>query len=276
MKYILLLIILVIIYYIDVYKYYESFNNKQISVSNKLIYPIYWINLDKNQDRKSKLINQFNKYNINNHVRIDAIDGSKINNRYNNSIYFTQSNHMETIKNGQLGCLLSHLKAIIKAYTNNLNRVIIVEDDICFGSVKYWPYTLDDIISQAPKDWEILHLHISNIKYTNQLIQTTKPFVPWKSDYYSSLCYIINKKGIRKIIDLIYKQNKIFLPCNYTLVADYMLYMICKTYTYTKPLFIYGNYESNINPNINITMYKQKYLSNIIHKYYNINSIKDC
>jgi len=35
--------------------------------------PIYWINLNRSADRKQKMINQLNEYNIKNNKRIKAI-----------------------------------------------------------------------------------------------------------------------------------------------------------------------------------------------------------
>ena len=39
---------------------------------------IYWINLERSKDRKTRMNKQFKKFNITNHERIEAVNGKKI------------------------------------------------------------------------------------------------------------------------------------------------------------------------------------------------------
>jgi GR25 family glycosyltransferase involved in LPS biosynthesis len=247
-------------------------STKLLPISEKLKYPIYWINLDSKTDRKLHMENQFKTYNITKHTRITAVDGNNI----DNNIYFTNSDFIKRTSNPILACLLSHLQSIIKAYNNHLDNVLIMEDDICISIVNQWNFNIDDIIKQAPNDWEILQLNMHKLSYIKQLMKHSDKFVPWIPGYHSTLCYLINKKGIDKMIKNVYRNNRIFIPKNIELPADYFLYTICKTYTYTKPLFIYINNKSSINDQVLSTTIKQNINKSVIMTYYNIDKIDNC
>lgn len=247
------------------YRLTESFNN--LPIKNKIIYPIYWINLDKSFNRRLNIINQFTKFNITNHKRISAINGDKLHT-------FDDFIIPKTVyTNYEVACTLSHINSILTALSNRLERVIIMEDDICLSTINKWNHTLDDIINQAPKDWEILQLITTHAIEIKNLININKPFVKWKHEYYSAVCYIINKKGMNKIKNNLYKNNKIVLPSNISLRADDLIYLTCNTYTYTKPLFLYNITENSTIHTSHHSMHQKGLLE--IMKFYNIEKL-DC
>ena len=84
-------------------------------------------------------------------------------------------------------------------------------------------------------------------------------FVPWKTKFYGTLCYAINRNGAKNIINNIFNNHKI---SNYNfkyLVADYVLYESVKTYTYYLSLFISDlKFTSQIqNSNSNLIKYNE-------------------
>jgi hypothetical protein len=88
------------------YKMADNYYNKLNGISY-----ILWINLDKSTDRKEAMKNQLKNINIPN-IRISAIDATK----------YTDHQQLINLKNNrnlrlpEVGCLLSHLKAINMAH----------------------------------------------------------------------------------------------------------------------------------------------------------------
>ena len=197
--------------------------------SNNLIkYPVYWINLDRSKERRSYMESQFTKYNID-HVRINAIDGKKL-----DSYNFNLSNVKGS--NSEIACTLSHVFAIKKMYDNNLEIGIVMEDDINLSLINKWDTTLPEIIKILPDNWEILQCHTNNVKRIKELLKNKDLYSKFRIDNWSTGFYIINKKGIKKIIDTFFINDKLKPLSIIRLVADETIYNTCVTYTYNRPL----------------------------------------
>jgi GR25 family glycosyltransferase involved in LPS biosynthesis len=264
---IIILIISIIIFNFVCYrsKNQTEYMTNKLSINDKLQYPIYWINLDRSKDRYNSIINQFHKYNIKNHKRINAINGKNLES-YN---YIIPENKRT---NNELACTISHVKAILQAYTDNTDYALIMEDDICLALVDKWSTSMNEIIKNAPSDWEILQLSVSPPKIIKLLHNINSNYTPWKQGYYSCLCYIINKKGMHKIKKRTVINNRLQLPNNCNLVADDFIYKTCHTYTYTYPLFVFSANNSIIMNNRTIN-YLQR-IKQLILSYYNMTDIE--
>ena len=186
--------------------------------------------MEKSKDRNKMMIK--NHKNI---TRIEAYDGDKINS-YNNIIL--PKKHLQN--RYELCCSLSHLKTIITAFNNGDMGAIIFEDDIIDIYSNLWEESLENIINNAPSDTECLQLFTGNPKVLKKHIQNNLKYIKWNRKSHGTLCYYINKKGMKKLVNLFYKDNKINLRVklkNYV-ADDGILYNNLKTYIYTKPLFI--------------------------------------
>ena len=86
--------------------------NELQSLSKLFIYPVYWINLETSKNRKNHMITELNKLNIK-HFRINAIDGKKL------TDFDISPKTMKNNTLGEIGCALSHLKAIKTSFNNN-------------------------------------------------------------------------------------------------------------------------------------------------------------
>jgi glycosyl transferase family 25 len=194
--------------------------------------PIYWINLNRSEDRRKYFEKQLENYNINNHKRIEGVDGLCLDfDDYKNNI-------KENLSKSELGCTLSHIKAIKEAFGNNEEYVLIMEDDCNFEYLKFQKKSIRDLIdfmNEKFKDWDILQLATCNRQDHNIRLSNEKEYICRKFRNCTT-CYLINKKGIYKYINL---ENKIFSQ------ADYFIYENANTYHVTKPYFTY-NY-SNIH-----------------------------
>ena len=223
---------------------------------NKINVPIYYINLNKSSQRKKFMEEQFGLYNITNYKRIVGVDGKQLKNTFKDNIHRTTftNNYSELSKN-EVGCLLSHLKAIKTAYDNNLDQVLILEDDCSLDLMFFWEDKLTSLLNKLNKsDWEIFQLYTGNCIDFNSKKCTLQT---GKKDCWGCVAYLINRKGMEKIINFIKtnNQNEILLGkyFNNKLYptrgqSDIFLYQIAKTYSLDTPLFCTNN--SNLQSTI--------------------------
>ena len=225
-------------------KLYKPYNNININKYENQVYDghnkyidgidvIYWINLDRSIDRKTKMIKVLSNFNIKN-IRIEASDGKLESDENIYGKFITDKFIMTKI---EYSCLLSHLNTIKEFANSNYETALIFEDDISLEFSIYWNKPISKIISEAPKDWEIImlgYLNNENIKdlYTKNTIQNT---------IVSAFSYIINKKSAYKLINNIYKNNKYYLTSKFKHQSDHFLYRMLKTYCYKYSYFTYAN-----------------------------------
>jgi GR25 family glycosyltransferase involved in LPS biosynthesis len=202
---------------------------------NKINIPILYINLDTSLERNRYIQAQIDFYNLQNITRISGIDGrKKLNdNIKEGNIDGIEYKNYSGNKFTELGCLLSHIKAIKHAYDNNYNETLIVEDDCYFGLMPCWEKdSLKHILSELPSDWEIVAL------YHNRKIETDKKYTLIKNNYgFGTVAYAINRRGMEKILnntgcDIIDFKN------NDLVVSDSYIYHLVNTYIYNLSLFI--------------------------------------
>ena len=210
----------------------NNINFEKINKFMNCIDIIYWINLDRSEDRRENMENILKNINIPN-KRINAIDGKILSNNY---IYdrLKGINRMRT--KIEYACLLSHLDTI-KIFSNSpYVNALILEDDISLEYTKYWNKSLCDIIKNAPTDWEIIML---NYISTEKIIKLYTPNIDGKIS--SCQAYIINKKAAQKLINkILLFNNKYTLNKNFTHTADDYIYSSLKTYFYKYPYFTYS------------------------------------
>jgi len=188
---------------------------------------IFYINLDKNPERKNIFEKNIKSLKLQAY-RINAIDGNQlINNSYvskiskelnipqqklkpeyfKNSKNFASLSHKYHILLPRVGCLLSHLKALKKAYDDNLDNILILEDDAV---------VFPDILNKTfeiPDNTDIFYFggtfkHIKKTDYPDDLdiikIDTKKLKLFGTFGF-----YLPNRKSIE---DLFRVTRSIFLP----------------------------------------------------------------
>lgn len=196
--------------------------------------PIYWINLERSTNRKINFEKQLEKYDIANHKRIIGIDGF--------NIELKNYNVINNLTRFELGCTLSHLKAIKEAFDNNEKYILVMEDDCNFEYIEHQQYSINKLIEMMNTtyaNWDILQLSTCNRQDHNIRLSTENNYI-CKGFRNCATCYLINSNGINKLIKLenMYKQS------------DYYLYENVNTYYLTKPYFTYNYsnvFESSIH-----------------------------
>ena len=177
--------------------------------------------------------------------------------------------------NGWLGCSLSHLIYIMLASQKNEDIICMIEDDISFEYNK-WKKSIKSIVENAPKDWHMLKLHCSNLGCLKLLIKRKNPYINvskmqpnYKAMMWSSGFYIINKKGMKAVLNKYYdkKNDCLNLSARYA-VADQMLCNIPGAYYYSIPLVKNNNNEFDFKSTIESNEYAELQGIRFVDEYY--------
>lgn len=232
---------------------FKKFKNSKTQI-NKINIPIYFINLNTSKERYKFMKKQQKIYNLN-MTRIEGIDGNKLTNEINltndKKIFIKYNFNNENNSKYEYACTLSHLKAIYNSYINGDEISIICEDDVSLSLHPYWDVNIDQIINDAPDNWNIISLYWSfekEIKINSKYMKFNLPNHHW----YGSVMYIINRKGMTNVLRDILLENEINFRSNKSynyhnfIQADYLIYhRAINTYAYTKNNLVY-TYNSDI------------------------------
>lgn len=114
---------------------------------------IFYINMQKDRDRDSHMIEQFKKFSISNYERVEGVSLSlpevpPISHWRN----FNKKD--EKYVKGQLGCRAAHLECVKIARSRGYSRVLILEDDVIFLQD---PNTLLTQNHEILNDWDVLY-----------------------------------------------------------------------------------------------------------------------
>lgn len=242
------------------YMFQFGFSTNKLSPNSK--YTFYWINLDRNLERRTHMYELFSKKLFYN-KRIIAYDGNKLD-QYPELKY----NGFKNISKYEYGCTFSHLKSIKTCFDNNDSIGIICEDDLCLDYMSKWNLGIDEIMNVAPSDWEIIKIHCNYTKHIKKLLKRKNRignFSPWEMRSVSTLGYIINRSGMKKIINKFFINEKFTLTDEISSKADILIYQNANTYDYTSPLLNHLCTKSEINSNHENT---HKEGSDFIYEYF--------
>jgi len=199
---------------------------------------IYWLNLDADEQRRIYMEAQFKYWEITNHTRISGFDG-----RTDDCAYHLKGRVPDNITSGELGCCLSHLKAIKHFYEETDDEYcMIVEDDVSFDIAKYWNFTWKEFFGLVPYDWDCLQLttictgdiHVKlHLKFIND---------------FSAAVYLISRHHAAKIIKNHVRGDKFKLDNGVKPRAVSEDVILETGRTYTIPIFLYNlNFGSTIH-----------------------------
>jgi hypothetical protein len=187
--------------------YISQFNGAFLEKNTKykIPFPIYYLNMDKDTDRLNNLIKEQETYIDAKMTRIRGFNGKQIKNRQTDTVDgITFVNYYQDLSNSEIGCCVTHLMAINTAWKNGDQMAMIIEDDISFSSTAIIP-KLEDVINDAPDDWDILQLASFGNDY-DVVPQTEIKYIKRKypqEAFWSCGCYIINRRAMEKIVKII-------------------------------------------------------------------------
>jgi GR25 family glycosyltransferase involved in LPS biosynthesis len=159
----------------------ETFDNKRTSI-NKHIDVIYYINLDKRNDRKNEFLDNFNQADETRIVRVPAH-------------YYPE--------NGAVGCLMSHITALNRALDDDVGEnILICEDDFTIKDMDYCNQMLELLFDKIP-DWDVIMLGQNTIKSTDTEFKTPKDEkIVRILDSQTASGYLIKKNYIPRLLEI--------------------------------------------------------------------------
>lgn len=228
----------------------HNFSNNTDSKNFYSDIPVYYINMDKDNDRRENIENQLKKYFLK-YQRVKGFNGYKIKNSKEDvvdDIKF-KNNYIE-LTNSEIGTVVSHINAIKTSHENGDDIALIMEDDIDLSCLSFNDVNITEILKNAPRDWEIIKLFYMYEKDNFKIVDIQKNYQyileNLEDPTYSAVSYIINRKGMEKILNHSYnysnntiniKKEKGFPKLG---LADYYLYDLTKTYL-LKPCIFFPN-----------------------------------
>ena len=240
----------------------RSTQNAQITTYCNIDIPLYYINLKRNPERNAAMIEQFQKHNVQNYTRIEAVNGKD-----DPTMPYVSGFSNKTA--GELGCTLSHLRCAKTAYDANLPYVLIIEDDASLDLVPFWSSKLSEYIQNAPKDWTVLQL-FSDYDYDKLPYQTV--YHQPEQNTWSTVAYVINRQGMENLLQKTWDGQKFTLSKvnSENGDADYFIYQVSgvKTrYIVNLPLFIPMNIDSPSTIHDDHTTHHLSMAARILHLY---------
>ena len=181
---------------------------------------------------------QFKYWKIENHTRIAGYDA-----REDDPSEHLKGKVPDNVSPAELGCCMSHLKAIKHFYEETDDEYcMILEDDVDFSTVKYWNFTWREFAGYIPYDWDCVQM--TTITTGDIHVKLHLKFI----NDFSAAAYLISRHHAAKIIKHHIRGNKYKLDNGVVprAVSEDVILETGKTYTI--PLFLYNlDFQSTIH-----------------------------
>ena len=158
----------------------EGFDDRRPAIDSH-IDSIYYINLNKREDRKKEFLDNF-----------PSVDESRI---------IRVAAH-EYPENGAVGCLMSHVTALSRALDDPGENILICEDDFTIKDMNYCNRMLA-LLFKNISDWDVIMLGQNTIESEDTKYKSEKgeKIIRIKNSQTTS-GYIIKKSYIPKLLDI--------------------------------------------------------------------------
>jgi len=115
------------------------------------------INLERAEERKERMLLQFQKLGISDYIFYPAIDGKDITNKnFFGNIAPGHFGHPRKFQKGEIGCIISHIGAITFAKLNNWDYFLLLEDDVILCDD--FNDRLNLLFKLLPSSWDLVYL----------------------------------------------------------------------------------------------------------------------
>ena len=189
--------------------------------------PIFWINLERSERRRTILQTELDRYNLN-HTRIAAVDGNNIDLDECNKKYTIN----EKMNKYEIACALSHMKAIQHCYDQGLEYALILEDDANFDYFPYKTGTVLELLEELKTiDGECLQLANIIARKLFPTFNFKKNKLIKNASVAGAQSYLITRNGMKKVLDNFENNKKIE-------VSESMIFGVANNF-FTPPYFSY-------------------------------------
>lgn len=232
MKYFFITIITIVIFMI-VLSLIILFSNMNSNVK-QYYFNIYLISLEKDVDRRNNILNN-----------IDVDDIYSVNGKYINRDKLIKDNIIVnncTLKNGEIGCYLSHVHFLKKSLKNN-NLTLLLEDDIDITTKNL--EEIQKVIDNAPDDFEILFIGHNYYEehFDKENYNTENYNYKHVNLVFGCQCYVFNNKKISD--DQIQKLFPMDLPYDLKLPLIFKCYIVTPKIVHLNKIF--GSFSNTSN-----------------------------
>lgn len=204
--------------------------------------PVYVINLPRRTDRREHMEKLFKDYGINDYTFIEAFSVE------DDLDFFIDKDSIKTNKaprKVEIATTMSHIKAI-KYWldTSDTDYAIFCEDDVCFDTVQYWPWTWKEFIGMFKKEYDVIQLSITQFGRSIHHVHKRR------STDYSAGIYLLKREHAQSIINrMIIKDKYIIDNIRKNSVIDHEVIYGNTKNAYSCSLFTYKtNLGSDTNP----------------------------
>ena len=205
---------------------------------------IYWINLDRSNERRENMVKVLDDDILQDvpKIRIIANDGKTPEKVYKKIGDFEKQ---DSTSDSEYACLLSHMDAIRTFYDSEHKVALIFEDDITLEFKKYWKKSIKQITDEAPDNWDIIMLWY-NVSSDGFNVEEIKK----RTGEDGAVSYLVSRNGANKLIKDSYKNGKYNLTSEFPHKSDIYIYGKLNTYVYKYPMFVFPtNNDSELHQN---------------------------
>ena len=141
----------------------------------------------------------------------------------------------DNVSQPELGCCMSHLKAIKHFYEETDDEYcMILEDDVDFSTVRYWNFTWHEFVGLLPYDWDCIQM--TTITTGDIHVKLHLKFI----NDFSAAAYLINRHHAAKIIKHHVRDDKYKLDNGVQPRAVSEDVVLESGKTFSIPLFLYN------------------------------------
>ena len=232
----------------------DAYRHKNKKLKNKIDVPLYYINLDISKERRHFMENQIKSLGIN-AKRIPGVPGNQLETKSDSRTSDKKDKKLiipgygewqeikynilfDDLSHAELGCTLANFRAIKQAFDDGEEIILVIEDDVSFSLLPYWDNSLSCVAKNAPSDWEIIQLFTMVGDLETKTLEYR--LHNSKDPKWSSIAYIINRRGMEKIFSKIFHNGIVTIgkvtPDVINGTADQFFYALATTYILKKPL----------------------------------------
>lgn len=228
---------------------------------------LYWINLRRCVERAARMRKrlQENKKHLScdEIVRIDAVAAEETLQHIDRAALPSVIAD-EKLQNAAVGCTLSHLKTIARAYSDGCDWAIVFEDDVTLDFCAHWPQhmTLRDVACNTKTKHPggyllLLSWCLDGSKNSVAVAEANARGEQWmrvpRYNVYGSFAYAISRAGMASIVESrLCKESGSWDVCNHrrkTLIsADAFLQQQRNVLMSTVPFVAYEGLDSTVHP----------------------------
>lgn len=206
--------------------------------------PIYWINLERADKRRTTMIENFKKYDLV-AERVVATDGNIIDIEELKKTY----NITGKMNKYEIACALSHINTIKTCYEKKLDYVLILEDDATFDYFDYKKETFKFLLDELNKiNGDSIQLCNIASKKTFPIYANSNKLLA-KGNLASAVAYLITNTGMKKVLDNFENTKNIN-------VSEHMIFKITNNFI-TKPYFSYQFLKNEFGINANLSFIRE-------------------